>query len=146
MPHSQSGCEFLPFNAVYQVSDWQHLHSSNDSYSRSMKASENSSPDVPLSLFHRPPSQEKDQRSNRAFPGYSHLIGESERIFGRPADSPIQFWRAAENPSEAQTVDAKAVGAAAWGACEYHLVMGTGYVFARHPWVGSGTGQTPDTG
>ena len=111
-----------------------------------MKASVNSPPDVPLSVLHRPPSQEKDQRSNRAFPGYGHLIGESERIFGRPADIPIQFRRAAENPSEAQTADAKAVGAATRGACEYHLVMGTGHIFARHPRAGSGTGKAPGPG
>src|SRR5579859_1192192 len=146
MPHSQSGCEFLPFNAVYPVNDRQHLHSCNDSYARSMKECENVPRSVPPSVLHRPTSQEKDERSSPAFPSNDHLIGESGRIYGRPADISVQFWRATKDPSEAQTTDAKTVGAATRGAREYHLVMGTGHLFARHPRAGSGTGQAPGSG
>ncbi len=32
MPHSQSGCEGLPFIVVYLVCDRHHLHSGNESF------------------------------------------------------------------------------------------------------------------
>src|SRR5262249_27535876 len=101
---------------------------------------------VPPSALHRPTSQEKGERSSPAFPSSVQLIGESGRIYGRPADIPFQFWRAAKNLSEAQTADTKTTGSTALDAGEYHLILGTGHLFARHPRAGSGTGQAPGLG